>query len=153
MKIEANSPDEYISKLPDDRKETVTKLRDVIRKNLPEGFQEEINYGMIGFVVPHSVYPPGYHCDPKLPLPFINIASQKNFIAVYHMAVYSDKTLNEWFTAEYPKHTKARLDMGKSCIRFKKPAEIPFELIGELASKITPQKWIEMYENNIKPSK
>jgi uncharacterized protein YdhG (YjbR/CyaY superfamily) len=153
MKIEANSPDEYISNLTDDRKEAVTKLRDVIRKNLPEGFKEEMNYGMIGYVVPKTIYPAGYHCAPELPLPFMNIASQKNFIAVYHMAVYVDSELNRWFTAEYPKHTKVRLDMGKSCIRFKKPADIPFELIGELASKITTEQWIAIYEATIKPKK
>ncbi|TNF39709.1 MAG: DUF1801 domain-containing protein [Bacteroidetes bacterium] len=153
MRIEAQTVEEYISKLPEDRKDAILKLREVITKNIPAGFQEEMNYGMIGYVVPHSVYPAGYHCNRELPVPFMNIASQKNFMAVYHMAVYSDKELNEWFIAEYPKHSKRRPDMGKSCIRFKKPADIPFELIGELASKITPEKWIEIYENNIKPAK
>jgi len=108
---------------------------------------------LIGYVVPHSLYPDGYHCTPKLPLPFINIASQKNFISVYHMCVYGDKKLHEWFQAEYPKHTKAKLDMGGSCIRFKKMDQIPFKLIGELASKVTPKQWIEIYENNLKNKK
>lgn len=153
MKSEAQSVEEYISQLPDDRKEAVEKLRKVIKQNIPEGFQEVMSYGMIGYVVPKTLYPAGYHCTPELPLPFMNIASQKNFIAVYHMAVYADKELSDWFTAEYPKHTKTRLDMGKSCIRFKKPADIPFELIGHLASKITPEQWIAIYEATFKPKK
>jgi uncharacterized protein YdhG (YjbR/CyaY superfamily) len=153
MRSEAQTVDDYISQLSEDRKETISKLRDVIKANLPDGFQEEMSYGMIGYVVPKSLYPAGYHCTPELPLPFMNIASQKNFIAVYHMAVYADKALNEWFTTEFPKYSKAKLDMGKSCIRFKKPADIPFELIGRLASKLTPDEWIAMYEAAFKPKK
>ncbi|MGQ2983888.1 DUF1801 domain-containing protein [Flavobacterium sp.] len=141
---------EYIGSLSEDRKAPMQKLREVINKNLPEGFDERISYGMIGWVVPHSAYAPGYHCDPKLPLPFLSIASQKNFIAVYHMGMYASPELLNWFTAEYPKHVKTKLDMGKSCIRFKKPEAIPFELIGELASKMTVQGWIELYERNLK---
>ena len=146
MQSKAQTPDEYFDSLPDDRKAVMKELRKVILKNLPKGFKEVISYGMVGYVVPHSTYPKGYHCDPKLPLPFLNIASQKNFIAVYHMGIYSDPKLLDWFTKEYPKHSKAKLDMGKSCIRFKKPEEIPFKLIGELASKMTPEQWIEKYE-------
>ncbi len=153
MRSEAQTVEEYISQLPEDRKEAISKLRDTIKTNLPDGFHEEMSYGMIGYVVPKTLYPAGYHCTPELPLPFLNIASQKNFIAVYHMAVYADEELNSWFTAEYPKHTKARLDMGKSCIRFKKPADIPFELIGQLASKVTPDQWIAMYETNFRKGK
>ena len=126
------------------------KLRETIVSNLPKGFQEGISYGMIGWVVPHSIYAPGYHCDPKLPLPFMSIASQKNFVALYHMGVYADKKLYDWFVFEYPKHVKTKLDMGKSCIRFKKPENIPFELIGELVSKMTPHQWIDLYEANLK---
>lgn len=122
------------------------ELRKVIAKNLPKGFSETMAYGMIAYVVPHSLYPDGYHCDPKTPLPFINIASQKNFIAVYHMGIYADKKLLDWFSKEYPKHSKTKLDMGKSCIRFKKPDQIPFKLIGELASKMTVKEWIALYE-------
>jgi len=150
MKIEADSPDQYIGQLADDRKDAMTKLRQTILDNLPEGFEETMNYGMIGYVVPKSIYPAGYHCDPKLPLPFINIASQKNFVAVYHLGLYADKPLMDWFTSEYPKHTKAKLDMGKSCIRFKKAEQIPFDLIGQLAGKLTVEKWIEMYESNFR---
>jgi hypothetical protein len=105
---------------------------------------------MLGYVVPHSKYPNGYHCDPKLPLPFMTIASQKNFVAFYHMGIYADQKLLQWFTDEYPKHSKAKLDMGKSCIRFKKLDQIPYKLIGELVSKVSAEKWIETYENNLK---
>ena len=125
-------------------------LREAISTNLPKGFREEMNYGMLGYVVPHAIYPSGYHCTPKLPLPFMNLASQKNFIAVYYMG-FADKNLLEWFTTEFPKHCKTKLDIGKSCIRFKKITDIPVSLIGELASKMSPQEWIAVYEKNILP--
>ncbi len=150
MQSKAATPEEYVESLPDDRREAVNKLRKVIRKNLPKGFVEEMSYGMIGYVVPHKLYPKGYHCDPKLPLPFLNIASQKNFIAVYHMGIYMNPKLLEWFTNEFPKHSKRKLDMGKSCLRFKKPDEIPFDLIGELAAKMTVTEWITLYEKALK---
>jgi hypothetical protein len=127
----------------------MTELRDVILKNLPKGFAEVMSYGMIGYVVPHKLYPNGYHCNPKLPLPFANIASQKNFIALYHMGVYANPELLKWFTAEYKKRVPSKLDMGKSCIRFKNPEEIPFELIGELMRKMSPKDWIAVYEKNL----
>lgn len=150
MQSTAASPQEYIDSLPEDRKHAMTELRKVILKNLPNGFKEEMSYGMLGYVVPHSSYPSGYHCNPKLPLPFVSIASQKNFIAVYHMGLYADKDLLNWFTTEYSNESKIKLDMGKSCIRFKKSDQIPLKLIGELASKMTPQKWIEIYERGVK---
>jgi hypothetical protein len=150
MRSEAKTPGEYLASLPEDRKAAVTELRKAVIKNLPEGFKEIMNYGMLGYVVPHSKYPNGYHCDPKQPLPFMNIASQKNFVALYHMGIYGDAKLLKWFTDEYPKHSKTKLDMGKSCIRFKKPDQIPYKLVGELASKITPEKWIEIYEKMLK---
>lgn len=142
----ALTPQEYLSNLPDDRKEVMQKLRNSIIENIPQGFEEVMSYGMLGFVIPHSIYPKGYHCDPKLPLPFMNLASQKNFIALYHMGIYADNKLLEWFVAEYPKHCKAKLDMGKSCIRFKKLDDIPYELIGELAGKVSVTDWIKTYE-------
>ena len=150
MTIPANSPDEYVSKVPEERKEYFAQLRQVILDNLPDGFSEEMSYGMIGYVVPHSLYPDGYHCDPKLPLPFMSIASQKNFVALYHMGIYADPELYNWFTSEYPKYSKRKLDMGKSCIRFKKVEEIPFKLIGELVTKMSTQDWINLYEKNYK---
>jgi hypothetical protein len=133
-----------------ERLAALAKIKDTIRKNLPKGFKEADSYGMNSFVVPHSKYPAGYHCVPKQPLPFISVANQKNFLAVYHMGLYADPELLKWFTAEYPKHCKTKLDMGKSCIRFKKTGDIPYELLGELAGKMTPEDWIRLYEKNIK---
>lgn len=148
MQSNTKTPQEYVDSLPEDRKIAVERLRQIIKLNLPKGFQEEISYGMLGYVVPHSVYPKGYHCKPNLPLPFINIASQKNFIALYHMGIYANSELLNWFVAEYSIRVKTKIDMGKSCIRFKKMEEIPFELIGELATKMAVSDWISIYENN-----
>ncbi|MES2557577.1 MAG: DUF1801 domain-containing protein [Bacteroidota bacterium] len=146
MQSKAATVTEYMDSLPEERKAVMLQLRDTINANIPAGFKETIGYGMIGWVIPHSDYPAGYHCNPKLPLPFLNLASQKNFIALYHMGIYSNPELLTWFTNEYPKHCKTKLDMGKSCIRFKKMNDIPLELIGELVSKVTPELWIEWYE-------
>jgi len=150
MQSEAASTEEYINSLPEGRKEVIKKLHNLIVKNLPKGFSVIMNYGMIGYVVPHSLYPAGYHCDPKLPLPFMGLASQKNFISFYHMGIYADKKLLAWFTSEYTKHSKSKLDMGKSCIRFKKPDQIPFELITELVKKMSVADWINLYEKEVK---
>ena len=146
MPSKAKTVFDYLNELPEERIIAIEKLRKVILKNLPKGFKEEMNYGMSGYVVPHSLYKKGYHCDPLMPLPFMNIASQKNFVAVYHMGIYANPKLLNWFVEEYPKHCKTKLDMGKSCLRFKKVDEIPFKLIGELASKMTPKEWIAIYE-------
>jgi uncharacterized protein YdhG (YjbR/CyaY superfamily) len=150
MQSKATSPEQYISELPEDRKEPISRLRQEILKHLSKEMEEVMSYGMLGYVVPHSVYPNGYHCNPKTPLPFMNLASQKNFIAVYHMGVYAKKELLDWFVAEYPKYCKRKLDMGKSCIRFKKMDDIPYKLIGELAAKMNTKEWIDIYETNIK---
>lgn len=150
MRIEASSPDDYLSKVPEERKESLNKLRATILENLPKGFEETMSYGMVGYVVPHSVYPAGYHCDPSLPLPFMSFASQKNFVALYHSGVYADPDLYKWFVEEYPKHVKTKLDMGKSCIRFKKVENIPFDLIGELVSKMSMEQYIDIYDKAIK---
>ncbi|MEO6538777.1 MAG: DUF1801 domain-containing protein [Ferruginibacter sp.] len=153
MQSFATTPDEYFASLPEDRKPAMAALRNSINKNIPVGFEEQMSYGMVGWVVPHNTYPPGYHCDPKLPLPFVNIASQKNFIAVYHMGIYGSPELLKWFTTEFPKHSKAKLDMGKSCMRFKKPDDIPYKFIGELMKKMTVKDWVGMYEKNFKTNK
>jgi uncharacterized protein YdhG (YjbR/CyaY superfamily) len=150
MQIISNSLEDYLSKIPDERQEPFKKLYDVINNNLPEGFEEISNYGMLGWAVPLKTYPAGYHCTPGTPLPFINLASQKNFIALYHMGLYSRPELLDWFVAEYPKHSKKKLDMGKSCVRFKKPEDIPFELIAELSQKMTAEDWIGIYESQYK---
>ncbi len=153
MQSKATTVDAYIAELPEDRKKAIAKLRSVIKKNLPKGFKEVMGYGMMGYSVPHSLYPAGYHCDPKLPLPFLAIASQKKFIAVYHMGIYADPKLLKWFTEAHAKASLKKLDMGKSCMRYKKPEDIPYELIGELASKITVDEWIERYETVFKESR
>lgn len=150
MTYRVSTPSEYVQALPPDRQEPIEKLRETIMENIPDGFREEISYGMIGYVVPHSLYPPGYHCDPKLPLMFVSIASQKNFIALYHMGIYMMPELMEWFVAEYPKHVKSKLDMGKSCIRFKKPSDIPYDLIAQLVRKVSVEEWVEVYETALR---
>lgn len=150
MNTNVKTPDEYIKSLPEERRIAMTAIREAILKNLPEGFSEEISYGMISYVVPHTIFPQGYHVNPSLPLPFISIASQKNYIALYHMGLYSNEKVLDWFKTEYPKHSKKKLDIGKSCIRFKNLKEIPYQLIGELAAKINPQEWISIYQNSLK---
>jgi uncharacterized protein YdhG (YjbR/CyaY superfamily) len=150
MTIKSTTPDEYIDQLPEDRKLVISKLRTLILKYLPEGFEETISYNMLAYVVPKSIYPNGYHCNKEEPLPFLNLASQKNFIALYHMGIYADVDLYNWFTESYKNSFKAKLDIGKSCIRFKKTENIPFELIAELVSKITVNQWIATYETMLK---
>ena len=153
MQIPADSIEDYLSKVPEERNEAFTKLFETISKNLPKGFQTNLSYGMIGWSVPLETFPAGYHCSPGTPLPFINLASQKNFIALYHMGIYANPELYDWFVAEYPKHSKRKLDMGKSCIRFKKPDEIPLELIAELAKKMSPENWVSMYKKMLNKEK
>jgi Domain of unknown function (DU1801) len=147
MTSKATTPDEYILEIPAERQILFQKLRETILKNLPKGFHEEMSYGMIGYLVPKSIYPAGYHCNPKLPLPFLAIASQKNFVAIYHMGIYLEPALLEWFVAEFPKHSKKKLDLGKSCLRFKQMEDIPFDFIGELVAKMSVARWIELYES------
>jgi hypothetical protein len=149
-KIKSSTVEKYLENVEDSKKQAFQTLRETIVRNIPQGFNEEINYGMVGYVVPHSIYPSGYHCDTKLPLPFLAIAAQKNFIAMYHMGIYMNPDLLNWFVAEFPKHSKSKLDMGKSCIRFKKPQDIPFDLIAELVKKMTVNDWINLYESNLK---
>lgn len=150
MQSQSKTVEGYIKEVPSERLEAFTTLRNTVLKNIPKGFEECMGYGMIGYVVPHKIYPAGYHCDPKIPLPFVSIASQKNFIALYHMGIYANPELLEWFVAEYPKHCKTKLDMGKGCVRFKKPDDIPFKLIAELLKKITVKEWIAQYESVLK---
>lgn len=153
MQSKATTPEQYLAELTEERKEAMQKIRNAIKNNLPNGFEEVMSYGMLGYVVPHSIYPDGYHCTPKLPLPFINLASQKNNISLYHMGIYGDENLLNWFVAEYAKQAKSKIDMGKGCLRFKKMDDIPFDLIGELATKISVDDWIAIYERNWKSRK
>ena len=141
---------QYIEQLDGQRKPEFLELRKVIAENLPIGFEECISYGMIGYVVPHSIYPAGYHCTPKLPLPFLNLVMRKDIITFYHMGLYSDEKLLNWFKDEYSKFTKLKLDMGKSCVRFKKSSVIPYSLIGELMQKVSVDEWISRYEEKLK---
>ena len=150
MTYNATSPEDYISQVPKERQNALKRLRKVITDNLPNGFEEGILYNMISYYVSHSVYPDGYHCDPKTPLPFMSFASQKNSINLYHSGIYAQPELHDWFVNAYPKHCKRKLDMGKSCVRFKKIDDIPFELIGELTKKMTCNEWIDIYESAIK---
>ena len=147
MQRAASTPDEYIASLPEDRCEIISSIRETINANIPQGFLECMPYGMIGWAVPHSTYPKGYHADPSKPLGIMSLASQKSHIAIYHMGLYPGTKLNEWFLAEWPKYTPKKLDLGKSCLRFKKPEDIPLDLIGNLAAKLTPQQWIDAYES------
>jgi uncharacterized protein YdhG (YjbR/CyaY superfamily) len=146
MKAKETTVADYLESLPEDRKKAMNDIRVAIAKNLPKGFEEGMQYGMIGFFVPHSLYPKGYHCKPAEPLPFISLASQKNFIAIYHMGIYATPDLMDWFLSAYEQANIGKPDMGKSCIRFKKMDKIPFDLIGTLASKMTPAEWIDTYE-------
>lgn len=150
MQIPATSVEDYISQIPEERQGVFKKLFDTITENLPEGFNKGVSYGMVGWDVPLEAFPAGYHCTPESPLPFMGLASQKNFIALYHMGIYAKPELLDWFVAEFPKHSKRKLDMGKSCIRFKKIDEIPFELIAELSKKMNVEEWINIYETNFK---
>ena len=139
---------DYLRTIEPNRKVKIEGLRKVILENLPTGFQEGIGYGMLAYFVPHTIYPAGYHVRPELPLPFINVANQKNHIALYHMGLYADSDLLDWFTSEYKIRVDKKLDMGKSCIRWSEKADIPYELIGELASKVTPAEWVVQYERS-----
>jgi hypothetical protein len=149
MRIEASTVAEYLEKLPDDRRAALQAVRKIIRQNLDGGFKEGIQYGMIGYFVPHNVYPPGYHCDPKQPLPFAGLASQKNYMSMYLGCIYVDTEREAWFRKEWSK-TGKRLDMGKACIRFKKLDDLPLELIAEVIAKTTAKDYIEFYESVIK---
>ncbi len=145
MRIEAENPDQYIAQAPEGYREALAKLRQLLRENLPEGFEESMAYGMVGYVVPLRLFPRGYHCLPGQALPWVSIAAQKNHLAVYHMGLYADKELLDWFVAEYPKHSARKLDMGKSCLRFKKPEHVPWELLAELFRKRRPEQWVDLY--------
>lgn len=144
------TPTEYIQNVDDARRPAFERLRETILQNLSPDFTEEMAYGMVSYVVPHSIYPPGYHCDPKQALPFVSLAAQKNFLAVYHMGVYAKPELLDWFVSEFEKLNLGKLDMGKSCIRFKNLSKIPYELIGQLMQQMSLQDWVDLYESKLK---
>ncbi|MDG4521292.1 DUF1801 domain-containing protein [Streptococcus suis] len=148
MLIEVETIEEYMAALPENRKEAVERLHQVIVEQLPAGFEVGTLGGMINYYVPLAAYPDGYHCTPGEPLPFLALASQKAHIALYHMGIYMDKELNDWFVEKYQEQVPTKLDMGKSCVRMKNPKNIPYELIGELVSKMSMERYIELYEKN-----
>ncbi|MCC6866895.1 MAG: DUF1801 domain-containing protein [Ignavibacteria bacterium] len=148
MKAQGKTVKEILANVPPERYESFNKLHNVIVKNLPKGFEPAISYGGLGYVIPHKLYPAGYHCKPAEPLPFAGISSQKDSINFYHMGIYAEPKLYKWFTTEFPKHTKQKLDIGKSCVRFKKIDDIPYKLIGELMKKLSAKEWIEIYKKN-----
>ncbi len=148
MNYKATSPEDYISQLPEERQAPVKRIFDIFKNSMPSGFEYKLNYGFPSAVIPHSLYEGGYHCSPELPLPFASVASQKNFVALYHSGIYSIPEVHDWFVGEFPKHCKRKLDMGKSCIRFKKMDDIPFDLIEELMTKLTPQDFIDVYSKS-----
>ncbi|MEL6610538.1 MAG: DUF1801 domain-containing protein [Bacteroidota bacterium] len=150
MRIDADSVEDYLSKLPDDRADAMSRLVQLFRDHLPVGFEERLQYGMPSFVVPHRTYPDGYHCDPSLPLPFVSVGNQKRHIGLYHSGLYAMPDLLEWFTSSWPAHVPTKLDMGKSCIRLKRMDTIPYALLQELAVRVTPEAWVDVYEANVK---
>lgn len=148
MRIEVERIEDYMAALPDGRREAVEELHRVIVANLPVGFEQGVLGGMVNYYVPLSAYPAGYHCTPGEPLPFLALASQKAHIALYHMGLYMDQELHDWFVAAYQEQVPTKLDMGKSCLRLKNPKHIPYELIGELVSKLSMERYIEFYEEH-----
>ncbi len=149
MQSKAKTVKEYLAGLPPERKAAIQAVREVILKNLPKGFEEIMQYGMIGYAVPHSVYPPGYHCDPKQPLPFICLALQKNHMALYMMNIYTDKETESWFIKAY-KASGKKLDKGKSCLRFKKLDDLALDVIGQAVGRKSVKEYIALYEKNHK---
>jgi uncharacterized protein YdhG (YjbR/CyaY superfamily) len=145
MQSKAKTVKQYLAELPPDRRAAISAIRDVILKNLDEGYEEGINYGAIGYSVPHRVYPPGYHCDPKLPLPFAGLGSQKNYLSMGFMPMYSDPAEMKWFVDAWKRSGK-KLDMGKVCIRFKKLEDVPLDVVGEAVRRVPAAKWIQIYE-------
>ncbi|NJM94733.1 MAG: DUF1801 domain-containing protein [Cytophagales bacterium] len=150
MTLPAHSPMEYLEQVPLPQREALRQLRQVIIDHLDQEMEETMANGMIAYVVPHRVYPAGYHVSPKSPLPFISLAAQKNYLALYHFGLYTNPELLEWWVNSYAAEVKHRLDMGKSCIRFKQLEEIPYALVGELVSKMTTRQWIALYEKSLK---
>lgn len=149
MQSKAKSVKQYLDELPEGRREAISAVRDVMLKNLPQGFEEGMRYGMIGYYVPHRVYPAGYHCNPKEPLPYASLASQKNYMSIYLMCIYGAEKHREWFIDAWEK-TGKKLDMGKSCVRFKKLEDVPLKVVGQAIKKVTVKGYIEFYENATK---
>lgn len=146
MQSKAATVAEYLKELPADRREAISKVRSVIRKNLPKGYAECMSYGMIGYVVPHKIYKPGYHCNPSQPLPMACLASQKNYMTLHLSAIYMNTVSEQWLREEFEARGK-RLDMGKGCIRFKKLEDLPLDVIGQAIARVPVADFIMYYED------
>lgn len=149
MKSNSKTINDYIQSIPKNRKTLFLKLWETIKNNIPEGFEERLSFGMPGFVVPESIFPDGYHCNKNEPLPFLSLANHKNYISLYHMGLYMDDKLFQWFVNEYSKISKKKLGIGKSCIRFTDERDIPFDLIEELMKKMDVHTYIKLYLKQI----
>lgn len=145
MRTKATTVTEYVRELPPDRRELLQAVREVILANLPKGYEECMQCGMIGYVVPHSLYPAGYPCDPKLPLPYAALASQRQHVSLHLMTVYGDAATAQWFR-QAVKAAGKRLDMGKCCVRFKRLADVPLDVIGQVIARVPPDKYIARFE-------
>ena len=152
MQSKATTVAAYLKELPDDRRKAIKAIRKEIRDHLPKGYKEGMQYGMIGYFVPHRIYPAGYHCDPSQPLPYAHLASQKNHMAIYLFGMYSNPEISDWFIQQW-KLSGKKLDMGKSCVRFKKIEDVPLALIGQVIAKVPVKELIREYEAAIDPSK
>jgi len=146
MQSKATTVEQYLAELPEDRRAALQAVRQVILKNLDKDYEEGMGYGMMGYFVPHRMFPAGYHCDPKQPLPFAGLASQKNYMSVYLMCTYGESGEEKWFRAAWAK-TGKKLDMGKSCIRFKKLEDLALDVIGEAIRRVPAKAYIEHYQS------
>jgi len=149
MQSKAQTVSKYLAELPAERRQAIGEIRKTILKHLPAGYAEGMQYGMIGYFVPHSVYPAGYHCDPKQPLPYAALASQMNYISIYLMCIYGDPEHQKWFREAWAK-TGKKLNMGKSCVRIRKLDELPLDVIGQAIKRVPVKRFIEFYESAIK---
>ena len=151
MQSKARTVEEYLASLPEDRRKAITAVREVILRNLDKDYEEGMTYGMIGYYVPHRIYPAGYHVDPKQPLTFACLGSQKNYMSLYLMSVYGGGDHTDWFRKEWGK-TGKKLDMGKSCIRFKRAEDLALDVVGEAIRRVPARAYIQHVEAALKSS-
>ncbi|GAB4384285.1 MAG: hypothetical protein Kow0022_06380 [Phycisphaerales bacterium] len=149
MQSRATTVEEYLEGLCEDRRRAISAVRDVIRANLGRGYEEGMQYGMIGYFVPHRVYPPGYHCDPRQPLPFVGLASQRNHMAIYLFCIYASEEDRQWFIEAWTASGR-KLDMGKGCVRFRRLEDVPLEVVGEAIRRVPVERLVAVYEENLR---
>lgn len=152
MTSKAKTVKEYLASLPEDRRAAIAAVREVILNHLPKGYEEGMQYGMIGYYVPHSVFPAGYHCDPKQPLPFASLAAQKNHMALYLMCIYGDAKLRRWFESACEGSGK-KLDMGQCCVRFKKLEDLPLDVVGKTIARVPVADYVARYEQTLQATR